>query len=64
MYDAIEPEEYIDWTHFYDSMLTLNGGLDVLVYAGRYDQQDGPLTMPVWMRDMQVLRNNNNAFWN
>jgi hypothetical protein len=38
VYDAIEPEEYIDWTHFYDSMLQLNGGLDVLVYAGRYDQ--------------------------
>jgi hypothetical protein len=52
VYNAIEPEEYIDWTHFYDSMLTLNGGLDVLVYAGHYDQQDGPLTMPVWMRDM------------
>jgi Serine carboxypeptidase/EGF-like domain len=38
VYNAIEPEEYIDWTHFYDAMLVLNGGLDVLVYAGRYDQ--------------------------
>ncbi len=52
VYDAIYPEEYIDWTHFYDSMLTLNGGIDVLVYAGAYDQQDGPLTMPVWMKDL------------
>lgn len=38
VYEAIYPEEYIDWTHFYDSMLTLNGGIDVLVYAGAYDQ--------------------------
>ena len=37
VYEAIYPEEYIDWTHFYDSMLTLDGGLDVLVYAGTYD---------------------------
>ena len=63
VYDAIYPEEYIDWTPFYDSMLTLNGGLDVLVYAGSYDQQDGPLTMYEWIRDLQTLQKNNNAFW-
>lgn len=63
VYDAIYPEEYIDWTHFYDSMLTLNGGIDVLVYAGAFDQQDGPLTMPLWMKDLQVLQNNDNKFW-
>lgn len=44
-------------------MLTLNGGIDVLVYAGTYDQQDGPLTMYPWMKDIKVLRNNNNKFW-
>jgi hypothetical protein len=38
VYEAILPEEYIDWTHFYDDMLTLNGGIDVLVYAGVYDE--------------------------
>lgn len=43
-------------------MLFLDGGLDVLVYAGRYDQQDGPLTMPIWMRDIKMLKNTNN-FW-
>ena len=63
MYDAIYPEEYIDWTHFYDTMLTLNGGIDVLVYAGTYDQQDGPLTMYEWMHDLKTLQINNNAFW-
>ena len=38
VYQAIAPEEYIDWTHFYDDALTLNGGVDLLVYAGNYDQ--------------------------
>ena len=63
VYNAIEAEEYIDWTHFYDDMLTLNGGIDVLVYAGIYDQQDGPLTMLPWMQDLQVLKSNGNKFW-
>ena len=63
VYNAIEPEEYIDWTHFYDDMLTLNGGIDVLVYAGHYDQQDGPLTMYPWMKDLQTLKRNKDNFW-
>jgi len=44
-------------------MLTLNGGIDALVYAGTYDQQDGPLTMYEWMADIQTLQKNNNKFW-
>jgi hypothetical protein len=63
VYDAIYLEEYIDWTHFYDTMLSLNGGIDVLVYAGTSDQQDSPLTMYEWMQDLKTLQIKNNAFW-
>ena len=63
VYNAIEAEEYIDWTHFYDDALTLNGGIDILVYAGVYDQQDGPLTMHSWMKDLQTLQRNDDFFW-
>lgn len=63
MYEAILPEEYIDWTHFYDDMLTLNGGIDVLVYAGVYDEQDGPHTQLPWIKDLKTLQGNGNQFW-
>ena len=63
VFNVLIDEFFIDWTHFYDSMLTLDGGIDVLIFVGTYDQQDGAPTMYKWMPDIQTLQKNNNAFW-
>jgi hypothetical protein len=37
-------EEMLDWTSFYDR--ALSRGKRIVVYAGEYDQRDGPTTQP------------------
>jgi len=56
--DAYDYEEMIDWSPFYDMIIGSNH--PVIVYAGEYDQRDGPVTQVAWMRDLRKLRPN---FW-
>lgn len=39
----------IDYTSFYDSFSSATKGPNFLVYAGQWDQRDGPTTIEPWI---------------
>jgi len=57
---AYDPEEMEDYTAKYSYILSKN--LPVLIYAGEFDMKDGPNTQEVWMRNIQLLKENP-TFW-
>ena len=56
--EAYDFEEMIDWSSFYDK--SIYEGMKMIVYAGEFDQRDGPVTQYGWMKDLLKLAPN---FW-
>ena len=59
--EAYDFEEMMDWTPFYDK--SLDKKMKLIVYAGEYDQRDGPLTQIDWMKDSVMLDKSGGNFW-
>ena len=51
----------IDYTYWYDEMFSI--GYQVLLYAGEWDQRDGPTTMEEWLRNSRFLQSSNGQLW-
>ncbi|CDW71101.1 serine carboxypeptidase [Stylonychia lemnae] len=62
VYEAYAYEEMIDWTSFYDRALQRK--MRLIIYAGEYDQRDGPLTQMQWMKDLSRLDLTGGVFFN
>lgn len=58
---AYDFEEMLDWTPFYDK--SLDRKMRMIVYAGEFDQRDGPLTQIEWMRDLIMLDKSGGNFY-
>ena len=43
----------LDYTNYYDDAVQ---GFPILVYAGEWDQRDGPSTQITWMKNMEQLK--------
>ncbi|CDW85332.1 serine carboxypeptidase [Stylonychia lemnae] len=55
-------EEMLDWSVYYDKCIEKK--MKLIIYAGEYDQRDGPLTMIAWMKDLRNLQNSSGNFFN
>lgn len=53
VYNAYQAEEMEDYSKYYEWMFTNNQNL--LIYAGEWDQQDGPSTHEAWLRNVPHL---------
>ena len=51
----------INWTPYYDQCM--KNGKNLIIYAGEYDQRDGPTTMYDWMNELSLLTRGSSAFW-
>ena len=47
-------EEMTDYTEKYDDFLGL--GYKTLIYAGQWDQRDGPVTLEPWLKNVKYLQ--------
>jgi hypothetical protein len=59
--DAYNFEMALDWSKYYDNILT--GEIGILIYSGEYDLTDGPTTQEPWLILLRKL-NATTDFWN
>lgn len=59
--DAYDYEEMLDWSSWYDKLLSTS--IKFIVYAGEYDQRDGSVSQPAWMKDLINLSHENGSFF-
>ena len=57
---AYDAEEMDDYTYIFSDILARK--MNVLIYAGEFDERDGPKTIEPWIRNVNYIKENPN-FW-
>lgn len=57
---AYDAEEMEDYTYIFSDILARK--LPVLIYAGEFDERDGPKTIEPWIRNVDYIKANP-SFW-
>lgn len=58
---AYDFEEMTDYTDWYDQVFSSK--IPILLYAGEWDQRDGPSTMEEWLRNSRQIQQSTGNFW-
>ncbi|CDW87059.1 serine carboxypeptidase [Stylonychia lemnae] len=54
-------EEMQDWSGWYDKLIRT--GTKFIIYAGEYDQRDGSVSQPAWIKDLLLLAHDDGSFF-